>query len=330
MLAAAALQKSNQRPRTLVRADGTLSDKPYVIERIFRERWNDDTQTLSNPLVTFDDLQAAIAAHNLEHPDKILSTGNPANFFKDIVRYRTSANRNWPAYVLEHGYTARPVVGNRRSFEFVRLDEGQAEPFPVIESLQPKESTPRHVIESVSLPLASRRLGRSDESWLIQVLVRLRVLETHFAIYSPHRIVQLDHLQIGVKLHKSEIDALFLAVADNSEAAELDDENRGAEVAPQLSEIIVTLEAKGRREDILLPQVKGQLSAVFTQSAITQDVAIAVAAKAIGPSQVYLVEFQAVLREQADLLPEVDLEVASEAVYEFSPHVPGIGGTSAR
>jgi hypothetical protein len=303
----------------------TVSDKPLVIERLFRNRWDETAQTLSNPLVTFRDLQEAIDAHNADHADRILSTRNPANFFKDFVRYRRSANRNWPAHVLQCGYTARPAVGGGNSFEFVRLDSGQAEPFPVIASLEPKESTPRHVIESVSLPITSRRLGRSDESWLIQVLVRLRVLETHFAIYSPNKIVQLDHLQIGVKLHKSEIDALFLALADNSDAAEVDDENRGAEAVPRLSEIIVTCEAKGLRDDILLPQVNGQLGAVFTQAAITQNVAIAVAVKAIGPSQVYLIEFEAVRREQTHLLAEMELAVASEAVYEFAPHVPGIG-----
>ena len=78
------------------------------------------------------------------------------------------------------------------------------------EVLVPGEQTPRVKIETISMPLATRRLGRKDEPWLIQVLVKLRIIETHMALFSNRKIIQLDHLQMNMKLSKTEIDALFL------------------------------------------------------------------------------------------------------------------------
>ena len=99
-------------------------------------------------------------------------------------------------------------------------------------------------MESVSLPLASRRLGRGDEPWLIQVVARLRVVESHFSLVSRRSVRQLDLLQLNVKLSGTEIDALFLAQE---------------EVAPGVfEEVIVTCEAKGIRDDILEDQILKQ------------------------------------------------------------------------
>lgn len=170
------------------------SAKTAVIELLFKQRWDQDRGTLRRPEVSLSDVSSAIRAVNpslQEH--RRLTDRNPANFFKDFIRNRGSANSNWPASVLQRGYTARQTTGEGHCFEFVPLAHGQTEPFlPLVPD--PSESTPRHRIESASLPLASRKLGRKDEPWLIQVAVRLRLIQTHLALFSYREILQVDHL----------------------------------------------------------------------------------------------------------------------------------------
>jgi len=113
---------------------------------------------------------------------------------------------------------------------------------------------------------------------------------------------------MSVKLRRSEIDALFLAVEQMEEGHR---------------EVLVTCEAKTGRDDILPAQVLEQVTAVFDQPAITQDVVIPLAMKTVGSSRVYVVEFEAVSRAEIDQTSE--LNVASAAIYELSPTVPGIG-----
>lgn len=253
------------------------SAKPEVIERLFEKRWQPATRSLTQTLVTLNEVSEALREHNAAVPSRTLSDRNPANFFKDFIRNKQAANRNWPASVLGRGYTARQVTGGNACFEFV--------------------------------PLASRRLGRSDEPWLIQVLVRLRVIETHLSLFSRRSILQVDHLQMSVKLARSEIDALFLAIEESGPGA--------------TREVIVSCEAKGRRDDILEDQVLRQVQAVFRMAGVTQDLALPIVVKTLGPSEIHVVEFEAVSRKDAEDLKS--LVVASEAVYELVPPVPGIG-----
>ena len=160
--------------------------------------------------MSLDDVSDGIDAYNIAH-GATHSTNNPANFFKDFIRVRLRANANWPSSVLRAGYTGRQLTEGGACFEFVALTEGQTEAFPPVDFAQPSDSTPRYQIESVSLPLASRRLGRKDEPWMIQVIARLRIVESHFSLSSGRAIKQLDLLQLNVKLSGTEIDALFLA-----------------------------------------------------------------------------------------------------------------------
>ena len=100
-------------------------------------------------------------------------------------------------------------------FEFIPVMPGQTEPFPITAPPRPQEMIP-HQTGSVSMPLASRLLGRSDEPWLVQVSVRLHIIETYFALFSSRKaaIRQVDHLQNALKLRRTEIDALFLGVEE--------------------------------------------------------------------------------------------------------------------
>lgn len=58
-----------------------------------------------------------------------LSTGNPANFMKDVVR-GDNASDMWPERLTRIGITARQRPSGQRVFEFVKFATGQTEPFP--------------------------------------------------------------------------------------------------------------------------------------------------------------------------------------------------------
>jgi hypothetical protein len=284
--------------------------KSLVIEAIFNQRWDNKTKTLKGSTVTLEEVESAIIDHNRLHPELTLSSRNPANFFKDFIRNKRSANRNWPSSVLARGYTARQITGSNLCFEFVQMPPGQVEPFQ-ISIISPSKSTPRHVIQSASMSLASRRLGRQDEAWLIQVLVKLNVIETHLAITSSGKILQVDLLQTNLKQARTEIDALFLAL-----------ESTGKEEDP-LNEILVTCEAKGRSDDILEDQILAQVIAAFQLRASTQEHVIPIAVKIVGPSEVHVVQFSTVSRSEYSTLSEIS--ISNEAVYKIVPLVPGIG-----
>lgn len=283
--------------------------KAHIIQMLFDERWDEPTRTLRDPIITLTHVQDAIRATkdgNWNRPP--LSDLNPANFMKDFTRNTASANERWPSAVFERGYTAHQVTGENACFEFVRLPPGATTAFSDLIP-RPSDTTNRHEIESVSMPLASRRLGRTDEPWLVQVVVRLRVIETHMSLFSPRksRIKQIDHLQMSVKLQPSEIDALFLAIEEDAGGA--------------ISEAILCCEAKAFGQDVAENQIVRQVRAVFSE--IGQDVVIPIAVKAIGRSEVHVIEFDAVSRDQ---LPSFGaLALAAHAVYRLVPDVPGIG-----
>jgi hypothetical protein len=282
--------------------------KTEIIESIFRARFNPQTRSLSSSLVTLTDVSEAIHVYNRAHPDSTMSTRNPANFFKDFIRNRASAERNWPQYVREQGFTARQVTEIGNCFEFVPLPEGRTEAFPAAPFSSPRPETPRHLIESVSLPLASRRLGRNDEPWLIQVITRLRIIESHFSLFSSRNIRQLDLLQMSVKLAGTEIDALFLAHEEYKPG--------------EFREVIVTCEAKGGRDDILEDQILRQAKAPFSMGVITQDHVIPIAVKCVASSEVFVVEFEGLDRAT---YPQVEaLTHVSDSIFVIRPPVPGI------
>src|SRR5205823_5443876 len=112
----------------------------------------------SSPVVTLKQLSVAIEQYNLQNPStRPLSTRNPANFFKDLIRNRASSNLNWPASLWNRGYTARQKTGGGNAFEFVKAPVGQAEPFT--SATQPYPRSPnllRHTLQSVSLPPLAR------------------------------------------------------------------------------------------------------------------------------------------------------------------------------
>jgi hypothetical protein len=280
------------------------SKKSAIIEHIFHSRWNARSGTLEDPVVTFKDISAAINVSGTK-----LSTSNPANFFKDFIRNKASANRNWPKSVFASGYTGDQLTGGSKCFQFTPVENGQTEPFPLLSFAYPKSSkAPRHLIQSVSLSPFWRLLGRRDETWLIQVLVRLNLVQTHFALFSKTGLRHVEHLQTAVRQTRVEIDALFLG--------------EGV-AAGQPKRALITLEGKGAKDDILEEQIIRQIEAVVEMKSIRNkfDVVIPVAAKVLGKSEIYVVEYEEI---KPTAKPPYKLEQVMEVIYCIVPHVEGV------
>lgn len=263
-----------------------------------------------------------------------LSKANPANFLKDIVRKRT-ANANWPKALTDARMTARQLYGETRVFQFRAFDPGQTEPFP--DRYFPTASTPVHKLQSASVPFAARQLGRKEESWLMQVVAALGVIETQLAIFSPlrTRLRDVTHLQMSMKT-QPEIDAVYLV--SHSSARSI---SKGVDRYS-----LVTCEAKQLGERILEDQIREQVAEAFKQTGklvrpyINAVKPIAVQVRNVkiksGTIQgIYVLEFQSITRRvferyyapdksDPERLYRMRLAPASEAVHTLSPSVRGI------
>lgn len=287
------------------------SKKSGIFERLFEKRWNDALGNLTEPIVNLEEVADEIVLFNAGKPKKQrLSQKNPANFYKDFTRKVRSANRNWPVAIKSKRFTAVGLTGESRCFKFIPIPSSREEPFvDVFPAISDEQGS--HRVSSASLPLAARQLSRGDEPALIQTLVRLRVIETHMALFSPlrQRIVQVDHLQNSVKLRDSEIDALFLAVIKNDNGSN--------------QNVLITCEAKQRGEDLMLEQISRQPLAAF-DSTSGYDMVVAIGARSYAPSKIQIVEFQPVFRNSFHENDPLDL--AGSNIYVLEPAVDGIGG----
>lgn len=247
-----------------------------------------------------------------------MGVGNPANFLKDFLR-SWQRNALWPPDIAAARYTARQAYGGNAVFDFVPYLTAQTEPFPYEFDLP--ATAPRHQIETVSLPSAARALGRGDESWLIQVCVHQRVLQTHFALYSDLEAVDLFHLQNTMK-GTPEIDAVFLLTFMRNGS---------------LAKALITMEAK-RNEPILPDQLRNQIAYMAKQCRsrpglhdISFVVPVAAATRpALLPATVAVFEMEEVSVADGakayddETAHELPLVVAKAVGYTFSPSVSGI------
>ncbi|MVA96662.1 hypothetical protein GN330_05300 [Nitratireductor sp. CAU 1489] len=231
-----------------------------------------------------------------------LSARNPANFMKDLLR-GANASKNWPVSVAAKRYTGVQRTGAGECFEFVPFHVGQSEPFPDYFKVRLDSET--YPVQSISIPLVTKTLGRSDENWLIQTAVNLRVVETHFAIAPAFPLLELTHLQMGIKLRSTEIDALFLG-------------KTGSEQDPE--SVLITCEAKQAKDPLISSQIINQVQAAFAEADVETVVPIGLrTVKGVG---FYLTEFEAIKRADASKLEELTL--ASDAIYKLHPPVKGI------
>ena len=277
------------------------SDKTIVIEKLFFRHWDANAQCLKKTIISLEDVASAIRDCNNFHGTS-LSDKNPANFFKDFMRGARSS-KNWPAAVAELRFTAVQRTGDGDAFEFIPYKNGQLVPFTDAFALG--TASPVFPIQSISLPLVTKTLGRTDEAWLIQTAINLRVIETHFAIASSTPMLELSHLQMNIKLRKTEIDALFLGKMGDLQNSE---------------QVLVTCEAKKSSDPFIPEQIINQVQATF--AATDTKIVIPIGLKAIRNKGFYLTEFKAVRRVDASKFVELQLEC--DAIYELMPPVRGI------
>ncbi len=210
--------------------------------------------------------------------------------------------------------------------EFVPYQAADNVPFP--DRFDPIEGMPNFFVESLSIPHAARALGRMDEPWLTQVIVTQKVMNFHFAVVSPIKVVEFQHLQMSVKT-QPEIDAIFWALV---RLAEQDTSLRS----------LVLLEAKQMKQRILEDQIREQAAKAFEftrnragAGAIDAIIPVVVKVDAVPIAGVlvrgiYVCEFQLLTREifeenyLNDNLHEMPLVVAARAFYVLRPNVGGI------
>jgi hypothetical protein len=289
------------------------SQKTKVVQYLYEKLRGEGRSVAS-----FEDVANAIR-HCNQHFALSLSDNNPANFMKDLLR-GLNASKNWPDSLKAKRITGRQVTGDGRIFEFVPYDEGQNDPFP--NPFEPTGEENEVVVESLSLSLVTKSLGRNDESWLIQVAVWLRILENHLARSNDHVLLELSHLQNGIKLSNSEIDALFLAIEEGPEGRH---EN-----------VLLTCEAKQAKDPILGDQIVRQVRSAF-KSVRHLDLNISkiipLAIKAVGgKGAVYVAEFESWSAAEAEVseVDQKELLLARRALYRLVPPVPGIGFSQTR
>jgi hypothetical protein len=302
------------------------SEKPVVIEYLYHMY---ERGKLPDGLVTSDQIVKAIRFTKAR-----LGTANPANFLKDIVRTE-NANSIWPEKLTKERITARQRYGSKRVFQFIEFVKGQKEPFPDRFSID--DETAVHEIQSASLPFAARQMGRTEESWLTQVVVNLRLIETQLSIFSPlrGRVRDVTHLQMGMKT-QPEIDAVFLASYGASEKLKS---------ATELH-MLVTCEAKQIKQRILEDQIREQVAMALEVTRDIRNPSInavkPMALKVVDHSftggtekAIYIVEFRHVDREDfsakwkdsgssEERLYSMPLEAVSKTIYRISPPIAGL------
>jgi hypothetical protein len=236
------------------------SKKPAVFEHLFRfryddngerwPRWDEATETIPEEyrLVYSHEVLKAIVATRTK-----LGDNQAANFTKDFLR-KKSRSANWPTAIANVRWTIKQLTGKdsttglARNFVFKPYMEGQTDPFP--DEWPVPQDFNKHRIQSATLSVASKQIARLDEPRLMQIAADLRVVETHFSLFSPlstdrYKIVHMDHLQMGLKLRGSEIDGLYLA--------EFQDE-KGLR-----HPVLVTVEAKKHDEFVNSSQIIAQV-----------------------------------------------------------------------
>lgn len=282
-----------------------ISKKTAIIERIFAELYDPVSGTLNRTIVTVEDVQAAKRYCRDELGMAIKVDANPFNFMKDIVR-TNSAERIWPQRLIGLGIGGQQRTGDGAIFEFI---EGGLDALRSLsEDYKPTDETPVFPVQSLSLPLASKALGRTDESWLLQVAVNLRIIESHFAIGEERQIDPLEiyHLQMDIKLRRVQIDALYRVLHISPDKVE--------------KSALITVEAKQGNQRILSEQIKRQVVAAFKST--DTDLVIPLAIVAIRKKGIYVVEFEAVNRSE---IGEFDAPIFyRDAIFTLNPPVSGI------
>jgi hypothetical protein len=220
--------------------------------------------------------------------------------------------------------------------QFVPYQEGQTVPFP--DEFERDADTIIHPVQTASLPYLARQLGRSEETWLAQVAVNLRLVETQLSLFSTEArrsgLRDVAHLQTGVKT-QPEIDATFVASFTRHGGGDRDSEN-----------MFITCEIKQRNERILIDQIREQIAKAFEitrqlsepQIDLVKAFAMKVvpldAGRARGEYGIYVVEFESAERASfearmqsgdPEALYGLPMMRSSTVLYTLSPRVKALG-----
>jgi hypothetical protein len=302
------------------------SEKPKVIEYLYKRF---ETGELEDGVVHSDQIVEAIQSTKAK-----LGKANPANFLKDIVR-STNANAIWPDDLKKNRVTARQRYGAKRVLQFIPYAEGQEQPFP--DRFLPTLKTATQQVAAASMSFVARRLGRKEETWLTQIAVNLRLVETQLSLFSPlrDRLRDVTHLQMGMKT-QPEIDAVFLASFGSDSSLK----------SPTDLHILVSCEAKQINQRILEDQIREQVAMAMqiTKSIKSPEIdavkpiAITVVKHnfvGVTENGIYVVEFAHIDRtsfskqwaktsESDERLYSMPLDAVSQTVYRISPPISGI------
>jgi hypothetical protein len=300
------------------------SNKTPILEHLGQKYLDGE---FAGGVVLSDDIVQAI-----DDLGSTLSKRNPANFLKDLIRKR-SVNENWPQSLKDQRVTARQRYGYKRVLQFYKYPADQDEPF--VDEFGRSDATAVYEIQTVSLPYLARKLGRTEETWLTQIAVNLKLVETQLALFAKpqikDRLREVSHLQTGVKT-QPEIDGAFVAALDAPDG--------GSE------HMYVTCEVKQRDERILPDQIREQVAKAFELTASIADPRVdfvkpfAMQAIELQDSDpctgngIYVVEFDEISREQfesmrneadEEWLYSLPLTIASSVVYILRPKVAALG-----
>lgn len=264
------------------------------------------SRSIADPVVTMDNIVEGIGATGAS-----LSRKNAANFWKDLTRTGIKGlNRNWPKSVSARGFGGTDGIGRGGQFAFVPVPVGQSA--PDYDFVDRGPDIPETALQSLSMPVAMRDLGRPSENWHAQVAARLDVVASYFAFHSPRNaeprsIEEVNFLQTGVKVGAtSEVDATFSLLANDGQW-------------------LVAAEVKGHSEQFYLPQIKR--AAIALSNIANRDTKsplinikgiIPLGIKVVGKSKLWVIEFEPI----AD--PSKPLSKASEGIFNLVPPVPGV------
>lgn len=310
------------------------SKKPPVFEHLFwnrydekgtrSDRWDKETATIpdNKRLVYSNEISSAIAATKAK-----LGDNQPANFAKDFLR-KKSRSKNWPKSLVDARWTMKQQTGRddsngrARHFLWKPYSGEQTDPFP--DEWPIPADYDKHAMQSVTISVASKQIARLDEPRLMQIVAELRIVETHFALYSPlstddFKVVHMDHLQMGLKLRGSEIDGLYLA----------DFQDRAGARHPAL----ITVEAKKHDEFVITSQVISQIEHASALG-VTSEIIVPIALKHANGG-VFVFEYAPFQLPATGILPkdsidEDALRRVSTVFYEVRPEMVGLSKSAKR
>jgi hypothetical protein len=149
----------------------------------------------------------------------------------------------------------------------------------------------------------------------MQVAAKLHLIQAHLALCSDQRFIEVSELQQGIKQSGAELDGLFLGKINANDS------------------MLITVEAKGRKDDILQGQIVSQVNAVLKMKSVQKNLSaiagntstfsiLPMAMKVIDESIVYIAEYAAIKYVKNG--SEHSVTLVRESLCEIAPPVEGI------